>query len=477
MADNPNDNGLFIYVLGDESLAQLVPKEIGDRAVRLASLDGSALTRNMPEKVPDVVLIDAEQAVGDDSPIERLLRHYRTLPVPVIVIGKDSTVDTVVRCIKRGAEDFILFGEAKDKLPHKLLEHAQNHKLLAEVKRLSDVYEKGGRLCDMVGVSPAMQDTYATIQSIADTDATVLISGESGTGKELVARAIHTLSSRSSGRFVAVNCAAIPKDLLESELFGHEKGAFTSADKLHVGSCERADGGTLFLDEICEMNMGLQSKLLRFLQDYTFTRVGGTESIQVSVRVIAATNKDPLGEVETGTLRNDLYYRLNVVPIHVAPLRERPEDVPVLAEHYLKLMCEKYYKYFASFSPEAMRIMLSYPWPGNVLELRNTIERIVVLATEEKITPKLFPDRMRQAAMKAKVPSLDVDEALRRVENSLQSPSAGQDTEDVLPFAEVEKRTILSAIKKCSGDISKAARKLGLSRATLYRKLDKYGVR
>jgi len=479
MTNEQTEDILYVYVMGGEPLLRLLPREINGQAIHAAHWqDGQILPQNMAETVPDVVLMDVQYATGPNRPLERILRHYRDLPVPVIVVGDDSSVDTVVQCIKQGAEDFLPLDEAEAKLPQKLLECARDHKLLARVKRLSDVYEKGGKLCDMVGVSPAMQSTYATIRSIADTDATAFISGESGTGKELVARAIHTLSSRSDGHFVAVNCAAIPKDLLESELFGHEKGAFTSADRLHVGSCERADGGTLFLDEICEMDLGLQSKLLRFLQDYTFTRVGGTENIQVDTRVIAATNRDPLGEVEKGLLRDDLYYRLNVVPIHITPLRDRPEDIAVLAEHYLKLMCDKYLKYFGGFSPDAVRILLAYQWPGNVRELRNTIERIVVLATEDRITPKLFPERMHKAATQNEVPELAVEEALQCIQNALQSPvSADPESDDVLPFAEVEKRAILSAIKKCGGDISKAARKLGLSRATLYRKLDKYGAR
>jgi DNA-binding NtrC family response regulator len=305
-----------------------------------------------------------------------------------------------------------------------------------------------------------------------------MITGESGTGKELVAHAIHTRSPRRDGAFVTVNCAAIPKDLLESELFGHEKGAFTGADTQHIGSCERSDGGTLFLDEICEMDMGLQSKMLRFLQNHIFTRVGGNENIEVDSRVIAATNKDPLEEVEKGKLRDDLYYRLNVVPIHLPPLRERPEDIPVLAQHFLASMSEKYDKYFWDFAPDAVPLLLIYPWPGNVRELRNTIERIVVLATSDRVTPDLFPDRIRKAASKGKLPQLAIDEALQCIQKALQAPAAEPTaTDDGIPFAEVEKRAILGAISKCNGDISKAARKLGLSRATLYRKLDKYGVR
>jgi DNA-binding NtrC family response regulator len=347
-----------------------------------------------------------------------------------------------------------------------------------QVKQLADVYERGGKLGELVGVSPAMHEIYGRIKSICNTDATVLIYGESGTGKELVAHATHVLSLRSDGEFVPVNCAAIPKDLLESELFGHEKGAFTGADRLHIGSCERADGGTLFLDEICEMAHGLQSKLLRFLQNHTFTRVGGTDTMEVDSRVIAATNRDPLGEVERGALREDLYYRLNVVPIHIPPLRERPEDIPVLAQHFLVMMGEKYNKYFWDFSPDSVRLLLCYEWPGNVRELRNTIERIVVLANTDRVTPDLFPERVRKAAQTAEVPELDVDEAMECIQKALQTPQAPpEETDEVLPFVEVERRAILGAIDKCGGDISKAARKLGLSRATLYRKLDKYGVR
>ena len=296
----------------------------------------------------------------------------------------------------------------------------------------------------------------------------------------MVAEAVHALSAlgaRGDGEFVAVNCAAIPKDLLESELFGHERGSFTGADKQRIGSCERADGGTLFLDEICEMNIGLQSKLLRFLQNHTFVRVGGAEGFKVETRVIAATNRDPLQEIERGTLRNDLYYRLNVVPIHLLPLRERPEDIPVLAAHFLRHMSEKYQKYFFDFSPETMRLLLSYPWPGNVRELSNTIERTVVLANSDRVTPELLPERVRKGADGKEVPKVDVERALSCIQSALQTQELHPDLAEVLPFEEVEKRAILGAIKKCGGDISKASRKLGLSRATLYRKLDRYGVR
>jgi DNA-binding NtrC family response regulator len=468
---------LLIYVVGDESTAKLVPAKIQGRAVQaVCTKPGNAFLQQMGKAIPDAVLMDAKHAGDKGGSLEHILGHYSDLPV--IVVGKKPRAEAVVECMRRGAEDFVDAAEGTGELGAKLLAAAEKHRLAVQVKQLGEVYERGGKLGDLVGVSPAMQDVYTRIRSICGTDATVLISGESGTGKELVAHAIHMLSPRCDGAFVTVNCAAIPKDLLESELFGHEKGAFTSADRQHIGSCERSHGGTLFLDEISGMDMGLQSKMLRFLQNHSFTRVGGTENMEVDSRVIAATNKDPLEEVANGHLRDDLYYRLNVVPIHIPPLRERPEDIPVLAQHFLVMMGEKYSKYFWDFSPEAVRILLRYPWPGNVRELRNTIERIVVLATSDRVTPELFPERVVKTARKGKMPPLAVEEALACIKKALQAPPTETvETDEVLPFVEVERRAIMGAIRKCNGDISKAARKLGLSRATLYRKLDKYGVR
>ncbi len=476
MTDQQGQEELHIWTVGGDSIAKLVPDQIDGHPVQTVQCKSTDnLLQEMTKRIPDVLVADVKHATGADGCLERAREHYQDLPV--IIVGKDPTVQTVVECMKKGAEDFVTADAGAEKLAEKLLAAAEKHRLVVQVKQLTAVYARGG-LGEMVGVSPGMHEIYARIKSIAGTNATILISGESGTGKELVARAIHTLSPRQDGAFVTVNCAAIPKDLLESELFGHEKGAFTGADRMHIGSCERAHHGTLFLDEICEMDMGLQSKMLRFLQNQTFTHVGGTEEIQVDSRVIAATNKDPLEEVEKGTLRDDLYYRLNVVPIHIPPLRERPEDIPVLAEHFLRMLGEKYNKYFWDFSPDAVHLLLCHQWPGNVRELRNTIERIVLLATSDRVTAELFPERVRKETADKKAPPLAVEEALACIQEALRSPAPEpEETDEVLPMAELEKRAILAAIKKCNGDISMAARKLGLSRATLYRKLDKYGVR
>ena len=435
-----------------------------------------SLRECISESVPDVVVMEVEAALGDANMLRMLRRQYSRLPV--VVVAANPPVETVVRCMKDGAHDVVSVEHVGRELARKLQVAAREHRLLVEVNQLEDAYKRRGKFGELVGISPSLQTIYTIVRNVADTNASVLLSGESGTGKELVAHAIHNLSRRKDAEFVCVNCAAIPKDLLESELFGHEKGAFTSAESRRIGCCERADKGTLFLDEVCEMSVGLQSKLLRFLQDHTFTRVGGMETLEVDTRVIAATNRDPLQEVRRGRLRDDLYYRLNVVYISIPPLRERPEDIPVLAQHFLEMMGEKYNKYFVDFSPEALRLLLCYKWPGNVRELENTIERIVVLANSDRVTPDQFPEDVRTAAEGAEEPPLSVEEALGYVRQALRQPTVPEgETEDVLPFEEVEKRAILGAIRMCEGDISKASRKLGLSRATIYRKLEKYGVR
>jgi len=483
MDDDPLERPVLAYAVG-AGLCEgpLAGEAVGDQFEVRAYDSHHSLFLALSDEVPDVVVIDDEIALGEKG-VLRQLRRRQFLRLPVIVVARRPEVETVVQCMRLGADDVVSWEEAGGQLADKLLRAARNHRLMMKVDNLYEAYARLPECGTLVGVSPEIQDVFATIRKVAQTDASVLVWGESGTGKELVAHAIHGLSRRNEeGQIVCVNCAAIPKDLLESELFGHEKGSFTGADRRRLGSCERADGGTLFLDEIGEMDMGLQAKLLRFLQSHSFSRVGSTETIHVDTRVIAATNRDPIdevaGKVEGRRLREDLYYRLNVVPIYIPPLRERPEDVPVLARRFLEELSAQYNEYFWDFTPGAMRIMLCYSWPGNVRELRNTIEQIVVLARYHTITPELFPEHVRQGAAQAKEPPLDVGEALAYVSQALREPTPSQPaSEEVVPFEEVEKHAILEAIRKCSGDISKAARKLGLSRATIYRKLEKYGVK
>jgi transcriptional regulator with PAS, ATPase and Fis domain len=281
----------------------------------------------------------------------------------------------------------------------------------------------------------------------------------------LVAQAIHDVSPRAKKRFVAINCAAIPKDLLESELFGHERGAFTGATTRYRGCCEQADGGTLFLDEICEMDINLQSKLLRFLQERSFRRLGAKEDITVDARVIAATNRDPLDAVKAGLFREDLYYRLNVIPVEIPPLKERKEDIPLLANHFLEKFSSKYGKYFYDFSAEAMGAMLSYDWPGNVREIENMIERIVVLFAGSQVTENMVPRHLLEG--NGSEPG--------DPESAREEDAYGEDGV-ILPMQEVEKRAIQRALSICRGNVSQASRRLQIGQATLYRKIKKYNL-
>lgn len=312
----------------------------------------------------------------------------------------------------------------------------------------------------MIGVSREMRENFHVISVVAKSNATVLILGESGTGKELVAKAIHRRSERARHRFVDLNCGAIPKDLLENELFGHERGAFTGAERRYEGSFEVADGGTLFLDEISEMDPLLQVKLLRVLQERSFNRIGGRDKIAVNVRIIAATNRQLETEIKRGAFREDLYYRLNVIPIHLPSLRDRREDIPLLAKYFLDRFCAKNNRIFLDFTQEALEAMVNYDWPGNVRELENTIERIVVLNDDSTVKLKHLPPALQKVERKI---SWD---ALSRQDKEASTT--------LLSLEEMEKQTIENALKLCQGNIALVSKKLEVSPATLYRKIKKF---
>jgi DNA-binding NtrC family response regulator len=315
-----------------------------------------------------------------------------------------------------------------------------------------------------------MQAIYATIENIAQSNATVFITGESGTGKELCAAAIHRRSPRAQKPFIAINCGAIPEDLIETELFGHVKGAFTGAVADREGAAGRADGGTLFLDEICEMDVSLQTKLLRFLQTGSLQRVGGQKTETVDVRVICATNRDPATEVREGRFREDLFYRLNVIPIHLPPLRERDQDALLIAEELLKKVSKEESKRFVDFSPEARAAILAYGWPGNVRELENIIRRVVVLYDKTTVEAAMLPepisdrDREQGGLVEIRTPG---DEA--RADVGAVS-GAGDWVPESMPLAELEREIIEVTITRCNGNVAEAAHRLGVSPSTLYRK-------
>ena len=426
----------------------------------------AGMREGIAAEVPDVVVIDG--GAGDDGRgldmLERLKAEFEDLPV-IVVTEKSPSAEEVVAAIRAGAFDVVPSDQDPAKLEAAVENAGTMHRLMIKVNQLQSHYTRRGRFEKLIGISPRMQAIYSIIENVGRTDVTVFITGESGTGKELIASALHACSARTGGPFVAVNAAAIPRDLLESELFGHEKGAFTGATGRYLGCCERAHRGTLFLDEICEMDVGLQSKLLRFLQERTFHRLGGQETISVDTRIVAATNRDPFERIEAGLLREDLYYRLNVVPIHVPPLRDRAEDIPVLAAAFLERLSSRYEKYFYDFEPAAMSALTRYSWPGNVREMENTIERIVVLHNGSRISARMLPERVLGGGTARRPETLPP---------AARPAWAGDDV--IVPFVEVEKETIIRALTICRGNVSMAASRLELGQATLYRKIKKYGI-
>lgn len=400
----------------------------------------------------DVVLSDLH--MGDVSGIDLLhLWKKRKPETQFILLTGHSSVDSAVEAIKSGAFDYLTKPIHPDELVlliKRAVETQQKDKEIDSLRRRLD--QKFG-LDQIIGQSKQMKDVFAKIQRAAPVDSTVLILGESGTGKELVAQALHHNSNRKKGPFVAVNCAAVPATLVESELFGHVRGAFTGATDRRVGRFEQADGGTLFIDEIGDFELGLQAKLLRVLETLTLTPVGGHEDRKVDVRVIAATSRDIRGMLEEGTFREDLYYRLNVVTIVLPPLRQRTDDIPILVEHFLREISAQKHTAPRRISPEVMRRFEAYRWPGNVRELRNTLERMMVLADGEVLTENDLPEEILAAS------------------SDLAAP---KEMTANLTMDELEKLAITKALEQCAGNRTHAAERLGISVRTLQRKLRHY---
>jgi len=373
--------------------------------------------------------------------------------------------------IRAGAFDFITKPVDGARLFAALSKAVDHQRLL---RLVASGGHNGGNepgLCDMVGQSGVMQGIFDVIRRVATADVNVMICGESGTGKELAARAIHELSPRRSRPLVSLNMAAIPKDLVESTLFGHERGAFTGAERIRIGACEEAEGGTLFLDELCEMPLELQAKLLRFLQERQFRRVGGAKDLVANVRVVSATNKDPTVEMAAGRLRADLYYRLNVVPLRLPPLRDRQGDVSLLAMHALTRFAKRYVRRFRSIEPEALRQLEAYRWPGNVRQLYHLIERCVVLHEGESLQASMLPQAWDDAPEVVEQPGALAPALPERL------PAAKGDGEGpICTLAELEQQAIRRALRTFVGSPGKAARALGISEATIYRKIKQYSM-
>jgi two-component system, NtrC family, response regulator AtoC len=398
----------------------------------------------------DLVLSDLRLGGQDGMAlIDKILQ--RPKPPVCMLMTAYGSIATAVEAMKRGTYDFITKPINIDELGLKISRAIKGRQTEQENVQLRQQVDKRYGLESLVGESKAMHDIFDTVRQVAPTRATVLISGESGTGKELIAHAIHILSNRNKTRFIAFNCAAFAPQLIESELFGHERGAFTGAVERRVGRFEQAAGGTLFLDEIGEIDSNIQVKLLRALDPGVFERVGGNQPIRADVRLIAATNRDLASLVREGKFREDLYYRLNVVQIRVPPLRERKEDIPLLANAFLKEICERDGKAFRPLSPEAMETLLRYDWPGNVRELKGAIDSGVTLATGNQITVR------------------DLPLTVRGVSAAVVPRDAGN--EDLVNIHHNELRLIMRALDESGGNRTEAAKKLGISRRTLHRRL------
>jgi two-component system, NtrC family, response regulator HydG len=418
--------------------------------------DGARAIERVQEKSYDLVLMDVRMV--ELSGLEALPEIKKFNPaIPIIIMTAYSSVDTAVEALKKGAYDYL--GKPLDFDELKLaIERAMDHSRLKEENRaLKERLGSGFNTGDIIGRSRVMLELLETVSLVAPTEATVLITGESGTGKELIASAIHLNSPRREKPFIQINCAAITETLLESELFGHEKGAFTGADRRREGRFRLAHGGSIFLDEVSEMSVAMQAKLLRVLQEKEIQRVGGEEVLKVDVRVMAATNKDLKKEIEAGGFREDLYYRLNVVTLAVPALKERREDIPLLAQHFLETFAEKNRKHIKGFTPQAMDRLVRYNWPGNVRELMNAVERGVILCRGEYIAEKDFPLSVSEAEVQ-------------------KSELVREGLPADLHLEEVEKVTILNTLESAGGNKSEAARRLGITRRTLHKKLKKYGV-
>ncbi|MBI2502839.1 MAG: sigma-54-dependent Fis family transcriptional regulator [Candidatus Latescibacteria bacterium] len=418
--------------------------------------DGEEAVRQVEAQAFDLVLLDLRMPRLDG--VEALRRIKSINPsLPVLIMTAYAAVDTAVQTLKIGAYDYLTKPLDTDELLLSISRTLEHFHLKAENQALRERLGEQGGFGRLIGQSKPMRALFETMALVAPTDATVLITGASGTGKGLVAQALHHASPRREHPLVTVNCAAIPAGLLESELFGHERGAFTGAVQRHLGKFEQAGQGTLFLDEICDMPAALQAKLLLVLQERQIERLGGERSIPVDVRIIAATNQDLDEAVRRGNFREDLYFRLSVVPLQLPSLQERREDVPLLADHFLRLYAEKHQRPLRGFAPRAMSLLVHYDWPGNVRELEHAVERAVILCPAEY---------------------LDVDCLPRPVQNCWPAPSQRGESgvQAGHSLGEVERELILKTLEKTGGNRTEAARILGISRQTLQTRLREYGL-
>ncbi len=455
VVDDEKDTVEMITTLLELEGYKVFPAFSGVEAMRFLEVERQGASE--VETPADLILLDVMLGDEDGRDICRKIKEDEKMKfIPVIILTVRSSLQDKIDALNLGADDYLTKPFINEELLAKVRVMLRIKDLHDELKRekdknilLTQALEKRYSFGNILGKNTQMQAIYELISDISNTDSTVLIQGESGTGKELIARAVHFNSYRKNKPFVVANCSAYSQNLLESELFGHEKGSFTGAIRRKIGRFELAHGGTIFLDEIGEVSPPTQILLLRVLQDHRFERVGGEETLEVDVRVIAATNKNLMEEIRKGTFREDIYYRLNVIPIFVPPLRAREDDIPLLASHFLQKFSQEKGREVTSISPEVMEILLAHSWPGNVRELENVIEHAIIIAKQEKILPKNLPQYL------------------------LQQPLP---TKQLISLQDHEKNLIMKTLEETNWNKHQTAKKLKINRSTLYGKMKRYGL-
>jgi two-component system response regulator AtoC len=451
----------LIFIVDDEqSISKLLSFWVKDKWGYEVEIfpNSESMFKKMSSK-PDLILLDI-MLPGLDG-IETLRRIKQIDEhLPVIMLSAQGRIDVAVDSIKYGAFDYFSKPIDQQKLELAVKNAIRAYDLVKEIQNLKENVKKEYSFDNIISADGKMQDVFKLVSKVLDNDITVLIYGESGTGKELIARAIHYNGRRKDKPFVVVNCASIPRELLESELFGHEKGSFTGAHQRKLGKFELAKDGTIFLDEVGELEMLLQAKLLRVIQQKEFERVGGTELIKTNVRIISATNRDLKHAVEHKQFREDLFYRLNSFPIFIPPIRQRRADILVLTEFFIDEFNKKLQKTIKGFSKKALKLIYEYDWPGNVREMENTIERCMIITEKDQLDIDDLPQHIRAADTSAVV----------------DQQSVMFTDDNIIPFEKIKEKSIRHALKVTGGNIVEAARKLQLGRATIYRLMEKYGI-
>ena len=451
----------LIFIVDDEkAISKLLSYWVKDKwKYDVEIFDNSEDALQKLHLKPDLILLDIMLPGLDGLTTLKRIKQYDE-NLPVIILSAQGSVEVAVEALRFGAYDYFPKPIDTQRLEPAIKNAIKQYDLTRELENLKENVQREYSFDNLISADNKMQDVFKLVSKVLNNDITVLIHGESGTGKELIARAIHYNGKRKDKPFVVINCASIPRELLESELFGHEKGSFTGAHQKKLGKFELAKEGTLFLDEVGELEMLLQAKLLRVIQEKEFERVGGTEVIKTDVRIISATNRDLKQAVEQKEFREDLYYRLNSFPIYIPPLRQRKGDILVLAHHFLDTFNKKLGKNIKGFSKKALKLIYEYNWPGNIREMENTIERCLIIAEKDIIDVSDLPPHLRSSE-----PILN---------NDFNGSFFNDD--EIIPFERIKEESIKHALKVTKGNIVEAAKKLQLGRATIYRLMDKYSI-